>query len=394
MLLFDEDAERTNTGPGRYAEPHFDYLNRSGRPEAIAVRHLLESWFAAFPNAAKSGVRSRFRSPDYHPHYSAFFELYTHAMLTRLGLIIDVLVPQPGAVATRLPDFRAYHTENASFIVEATLATNRSKAESAAEARLNQVYDALNGTDSPNFFISIHVHGSPERPVPGRELRSRIERFFAELNPDECSRALNEGGLDALPKLSVDISGWRIDVRPIPKSPATRGKPGIRPLGVLGDAEASSVDDSIALRDAVAVKAGHYDDPGCPFVIAVNAVNQHLDMTDIMEALFGKETFTFSVRNDGTSDEPIMRRRPNGAWLGPRGPTNTRVSAVVVASALGPWSVAAYTPVVYHNPYARYPLGTALDRLPHYRAEGERMVGATGISSAELFELSVGWPRS
>jgi hypothetical protein len=312
-MLFDTDVARVDAEPAGYAEPHFAYLNRAARSDAAAVRSVAEAWFAAYPDAAKADLRSRFRSPDRYPHYSAFFELYSHALLSRLGLAVDVHRTEPGVPAARAPDFRVARTGEPAFLVEATLATNLSAAKMAAEARLNQVYDALNGTDSPNFFIGVHVHGMPDQPVPERQLRRMVEGFFQDLDPDQCTQLISDGGLDAVPKLQVEINGWRIDILPFPKSPASRGKPGIRPLGMRGPAEASWIDDSTALREAVVAKAAHYGDLGCPFVVAVNAVNQHLDMTDAMEALFGKESYTIPVVM------AVVASRLCGGWRMARG---------------------------------------------------------------------------
>jgi hypothetical protein len=392
-MLFDWQGPRVDTEPADFGEPHFKYLNRSARSDAAAVRELLESWFEAYPAGARPDLLARFRSPDRYTHYSAFFELYSHALLSRVSPEGEVRRGDASQASTRAPDFTVVGADATHFFVEATVATNLSAAEMAAEQRLNQVYDALNGIDSPNFFIGAEVHGAPDRPVPGRPLRRRIEEFVRALDPDEVSEMLKKGGLSALPQLRVEIEGWRIDIMPLAKSPEARGKPGIRPLGMMGPAEMAWVDDSSALRDAVIEKATHYGDLGRPLVVAVNAVNQHLDMTDVMEALFGKETYTVSVGPESNT-EPTMSRRPNGAWHNAQGPVNTRVSALLVGSSIIPWSVAAYTPEVYHNPYARYPLAGQLDLLPHYRPMDGKMIAYPGRSAADLFGLPVGWPTT
>ncbi|HCE66162.1 MAG TPA: hypothetical protein DER40_01170 [Geobacter sp.] len=90
-------------------------------------------------------------------------------------------------------------------------------------------------------------------------------------------------------------------------------------MGILGPAEAQLVDDRTALKDSVIAKAAHYGDLGIGLVVAVNAINQHLEMIDIMEALFGQESFTFPA-NIGGAVEPQMQRLPNGAWNGLKGP--------------------------------------------------------------------------
>jgi hypothetical protein len=114
---------------------------------------------------------------------------------------------------------------------------------------------------------------------------------------------------------------------------------------------------------------------------------------DIMEALFGKESQVFQLV-EGKVIEPIPTREANGAWRGPSGPANTRVSAVMVCSSLVPWSVAARTPAVYFNPWARYPLHAAFERLSTVIANGDCMLDHDGDTAESLFSLPAGWPFS
>ena len=130
---------------------------------------------------------------------------------------------------------------------------------------------------------------------------------------------------------------------------------------------------------------------GIGLVVAVNAINQHLEMIDIMEALFGQESFTFSTNNGG-AEELQMQRLLNGAWNGLKGPKNTRVSAVLVMSSLIPWTVAVSNPEVFHHPRAKHSIGDAFDVLTHYRLDAGKVVRREGICPKELFELPDGWP--
>lgn len=391
MNLFHEDIQRDDIGPASYSEPSFIYLNRSARPAVVLIRQELENWFSRYPDAAKGNILRRFQSDDEIKHHSAFFELYIHELLIRLGHKVEIPHPEPGASSRRAPDFLATSQEGSRFYVEATLAINQSQQDVSGEKRLNQVYDALNGLDSPNFFISVEVHGAPAVPVPGRRLRHEVRQFLNSLDPDSCSEIIRHSGMRAVPSHKFDFQGWRIDISPIPKSHKSRGKAGIRPLGILGPAEAQFVDDRTALKDSVIAKATHYGDLGIGLVVAVNAINQHLEMIDIMEALFGQESFTFST-NFGGAAEPQMQRLPNGAWNGLKGPKNTRVSAVLVMSSLIPWTVAVSNPEIFHHPWARYSIGDAFDALTHYRPDAGKVVRREGICPKGLFELPDGWP--
>lgn len=392
MSLFDADdaIDRSDAGPAAYSEPHFSYLNRSGRQDVAIIRKLLEEWFAKYPTAHQPELRARFRSSDAVPHQTAFFELYLHELLTLLGYKLQVHPRVPGS--DKRPDFFAERNGEPRFYLEAIVATNRSTNAHATQLRLNRVYDALNGVESPNFFIGIDVFGTPSTPVPERRLRQVVAQFLDGLDPESLAAVVQVAGLDGLPRGRFEHEGMRIEFFPIPKSPASRGKPGIRPLGMHGPGEASWVDDVSALRSAVARKATKYGELNRPYVIAVNAIDQHLDEIDIMEALFGSETFVFRT-NDGSEPlaEPEMIRKPDGVWRGPKG-SNTRVSAVAVASSLLPWTVHVSTPAVYHNPWARFPSLNALKELPHAVPVENRLVTVPGDSFAVLAGLPAEWP--
>ena len=393
MRLFDDDEaiDRSDTQPSSHAEPRFPYLNRSGRPVAAQVRAVLESWFQSYPESGKLELWSRFRSPDSTPHHSAFFELYMHQLLKRLGY--DVEIHPEVSTGAKRPDFLVSKLGEGSFILEATLAGSMSREEEAATARLNAVYDALNKVSSPDFFLGVEVFGTPGTPVPGKELRKEVEGFLRGLNPDVIRALLQEGaGLGALPRHQFTHGDWRIELYPIAKSPAARGKPGIRPLSVFGSGEARMVDERGPIRDAILAKAGRYGDLGMPYVVAVNALGQWtVDQIDIMEALFGKEAFYFDPENPG---EPEMTRQPDGAWFGKHGKQYTRVSAVLIGGDITPWMAGIRTPVVYHNPWAKHPCPDALRQLRSAHPENNTMKEREGLLGYAVFGLPDGWPVS
>jgi len=383
MNLFDENIDRSDTAPGSYSEPDFEYINRSGRFAAGAIRVLLEDWFSRYPKQSKDELRSRFRSRDNVQHLSAFFELYVHELLLVQGYEVEVH-PELGATSRR-PDFLA-RSNRQEVYVEAVVATNSSSQEASAEARLNQAYDALNKVTSPDFFVGIEVYGVPSTPVPQNELRKSVERFLQGLDPDSVNRTLRAGGLRTAPRKQFLHEGCTIEFFPIPKSPESRGKPGLRPLGMLGPGEAEFVDDTRALKNAIAAKAKRYGRLGKPFMVAVNAMSQHLDSIDIADALFGQES-DLVFRDINRAGLAKATRKMKGIWITEKGPINTRITAALVAWSLVPWSVHVRKPIVYYNPWAKYP---CLDLLPGLTASfpvDNHLETREGKNPAELFNL-------
>jgi hypothetical protein len=95
---------------------------------------------------------------------------------------------------------------------------------------------------------------------------------------------------------------------------------------MIGPSQAQIVDNRSAIIGAVEKKAERYGDLDAALVVAVNAVNQHLDRDDMIEALFGSDYVTVGGDPPGVIG---TGRSPNGAWYGPAGPRNTRVSAAL-----------------------------------------------------------------
>ncbi|MGE0827265.1 MAG: hypothetical protein AB7G75_30035 [Candidatus Binatia bacterium] len=388
MHLFDE-VSRPNTGPALYGEPRSEYLNRSGRPTATRVRRVLEDWFSRYPIGEQRELKARLRSEDDEHFYSAFFELYLHELLTRLDYKVQVHPRIPGGTLRR-PDFLVEKLGIEPFYLEAAITMDLSKEEAAAEARVNQAYDALNRLESPDFFLWLKVYGSPATPIPAKRLRAAVAKFLHQQDPQECTRLLYEGGLSALPSRKFSHDGWIIEYTTIAKSPEARGEPGVRPVGIIMPGAVQRLDKTSAVRTKIRGKGSGYGDLGLPYIVAVNAVTQRLENEDSIEILFGSEQLIFSQSN------PELRcvRVLDGVWTSRGRPTNRRVSAALIVSSLIPWSIARCVPVVYHNPWASRPCHNTLAELTTVLPIDDNMELRNGIGAAELFSLSSDWPGS
>ena len=85
MNLF-ENILRTDCGPATHTEDTFSFLNRSAWPASEAVRNLLESFFGRYPSSESAELKCKFRAQ----FESAFFELFLHELLLRLGCEVVV----------------------------------------------------------------------------------------------------------------------------------------------------------------------------------------------------------------------------------------------------------------------------------------------------------------
>lgn len=393
MKLFD-DISRDYTEPAKYAEPKFGYYNRSARQDIDKIRQLIETWFIHYPVEHQKELYTKFRSSIDSQHYSAFFELFIHELLLQLGYSIIV---HPDISGTeRKPDFLATALGSTPFYIEATLATDKSADEIAKNARMNEVYDALNRMDSPNFFIEMEIIGAPKSPPSAKKIRSFLVKQLRVLDPDKIVSLWQVGGKEGVPHWRYEHDGWIVDFYPIPKSPKARGRPGSRPIGVLADGEVHVLNSHDAIRDTIISKANRYGEIDLPYVIAVNALGEHVENIDIMNALFGQEQI---VVNFGWGPKDYKETRAdNGAWRGPSGIQYTRVSAILIAHPLFPYNIPTAPIRLYHNPWAKRKYTSQLTQLP--QAVPEHSTGNTmtmphkeGKSLAEIFNLSPEWPK-
>lgn len=364
MKLFDAIV-RTDQRSKWENESLFDYLNASGRASVACVRELLEGWFSKFPEEVRSQFRGRFRSRIDFQHQGAFFELYLHELLLSMGFELALEPKMAGGTSTH-PDFKVFIDGQPKFYLEATLAA-QSEGEAAEDARMAEIFDIINRITSPNFLLSLSYRGVPSTSPSARRFCQKLERWLSTLDPDEVTRVVEQTGIEQLPSLKWQQGDWELTFTAFPKSPAYRGQVGpvigiIAPMGA-GEIEAYEVRIYESVRSAVRKKATKYNDLDLPYIVAVNIIKPFASRMDVLDGLFGLEQITESIRPDGHWVEK-KTRLPNGAWFGPKGPQNKRVSAVLAGYNLTPRGSATRTPELVHNPWALMPISPNTWPLP------------------------------
>jgi hypothetical protein len=394
-MIFD-GFERTNASTSTYSESTFRFLNRAAGPFWNRVRDLIEEWFGRLCDDAREDLRGRLRSDDNRQFRAAFWELYCHETLLRLGF--EVTCHPSVEAGPRRPDFLA-ERDDIRFMLEATI-TGEADAGVAASRREAQVFDAINRVDSPNFTLALEVQRQGPVPPPTARLRPKLEEWLQSLDPDAVSMIGASENLllsPRTPTLIWEESGWCIKFLPYPKSPAARGKPGGRTIGMHAPVTRwQFLNDARPIRRAVAGKATAYGQLDLPFIVAVEANPiGSLDDIDVMNALFGREQITLIRDQSGDVTSAVPTRAPDGAWVGPRGAQNTRVSGVLVAANVSPWRVREVVPTLWHHPAPKRPI--TVGRTPWRHVAVDRATGTTSfepplIEPTGFFDLDPGWP--
>jgi hypothetical protein len=381
MGLF-EASDRTAEDPKPNGERDFDYLDRSGKPEAARVREFLDLAFSNWPSARQPEMRARLTDGDYR---SASFELILHEILKRRGRSPQIEVPKEGT--TKRPDFLV-ESAVGSFYLEAILATEARRTSVADRKRLDELLDAINRRTDPNFFVSVDV----VRYGPGQPSARTIVAFLRgelkKLDPDSDSTWTDKNGYLG-PKLRWEGDGWSIVFHAMPKRRDARGKANRRMVGAVAD-RLWVPGSAQPVRNAVKEKGGRYGAMNRPYIVAVNVITPWLDEIDLMNALFGTEFFT-----DHGTGSLVFGRDSDGVFGTTANPRYTRVSAVAFFEDVHPWNVASSDALLVHNPHAKHPLpaGTLGIRECTYTGGQEPKPGHAGVPLSELLGLPAEWPR-
>ncbi len=381
MSLFDE-VDRTDLSPASYTELEYEFLNRSARPEVATIRKILDEWYVNFPDKNYK-LKSRFQSRKKDQFQGAFFELYLHALLTAFDCIIEV---EPDGITGTKPDFFVHSPTGEKFFLEATVATDVSADEAASNARMNEVFDAVNRMSSPDFFIGMKLDGRPKTPPSAKAIRKFLQEHLSELNPDKVIIDYEAKGNQGLPHWKYEHDGWKITFYPIPKWPEAREKADVRPIGVQSRGF-ERVNTTSAIRKSVERKATKYGKLNCPYIVAVNVFGWSLDRDDVVDALFG--TVQAIVRYSEVPPPVEYERARDGVWVAPNGIKNTRVSAVLIGKSISPWSLGISEIMLFHNPWAEYPYNDVLTELSEALPKDGKIAFKDGKSPASVLKLNL-----
>jgi hypothetical protein len=385
MPLFERSTTPAGQRTKRHGESIYAYYRDSERPGIITIRNLLEDWFLEVPPTEQLDLQQRLRSPIERQHRSAVFELFLHHFLIRCGFDVEFHPAVPRV--TTHPDFLVSRNGQALFYLEA-IAVSNSAREEAETNRMNQVYDALNNFESPDFFIGMRLEGAPETPPAGARLRGELARWLATLDREAIRQCYLEERYEDVPTHEWSHDGWRIVFDPMPKGDEARRNTSVRPIGMTMPMRARQLTLDESLRDGVAGK-DRYGRVALPLVVAIQVVEDfRIAKIDVMNGLFGQEAIT--VDHQGTSRPG---RVPNGAWVSPTGPIHRSVSAVMAWSTLEPWNFTRIDPIVVHNPYAFVPLPNDILPVAQHIVDRQKsvLIEQPGASMEDLLGLARDW---
>jgi hypothetical protein len=363
-----------------------EFLDRVAGSFWDRVRALLEQWVQDYCPEDRDEMVRRLQTGTDLDFHGAYWELLLYHGLKALGFTVECH-PQIDGTEKR-PDFRVTNGD-CEFLLEAKV-LGESNADNKQSARRQEIYSGLDDrVTSDDFFVRVGFIEEGKTAIPITKLAAAVQDWLDGLDSDEVSAAMGPDHFGGDPLYWDDEkSGWGLALTPIPKSTS---QPGDRVVGIMGG-EAKGIDDSTPIRRALDFKAHKYGDQlGLPLVVAIGVARIFPDDTDIAEALFGDEVYRFSP----DTGDGYMDRKPNGLWLGPKGPKTRRLSAVLTGFNPAPWRTASIELTLWKNPWADHPLdcsGDGVIRVIDPSDDGSLHATPASVPPYELLGLPEDWP--
>lgn len=376
--LFDE-LERTDASPALRSEDSFTFLNRAAGVVWARIRATLDGWYAAYPDA-DGDLRERFRSRRPDQHFAAWWELYLHALLTSLGFTLTVHPVVPDTDGH--PDFLAERGDT-SFYVEAVTVSSGIVAPNRRGALEAAVLDVLDTVDASQFMVGVNFERVGRSTPKTAAIKQPVEAWIATLDPDEILAL--EGGFSP-EREHFEFDGWEISLRPIARTPEYRGCPDNRLVG-LGPVTTGYTNDVPRLRSAITRKKKQFGTPNKALVVAALATGP-VDPTAIESALFGSEAVQLNLETGQTR----IVRQPDGVWVGKRGPSAKRVSAVLMGVEILPGTCATTLPRLWHHFDPTYTLDADLPFASATVVDDQLQVTDATSTAGAILGLPDDWP--
>ena len=261
-------------------ETTFQFLERGGRHEAVAIRQWMEDWFRVFPLDHRNELKLRLQSKDFGKFMGAYFELQVFAMLHRLNC--HVVIHPRFSETDGTVDFRVTHGQDV-FYVEATvcgIGQGVLRSNANEEDAVRKIRETL---INPHSDVWLYTTGELGKTLRKQRLVKPINELVESSNPDEVRRLQGESRWRR-PGISINQGDWRMDVYLSPPVASDgRGQ-------IWGPGRVGPVDGSSPLEKALSKKAKDWRQKKLEqemFLIAVNACHADYTWGDERNAIYG-----------------------------------------------------------------------------------------------------------
>jgi hypothetical protein len=331
-----ENKDRNYLGYHDYFESDFEFYDRTSNPEFSVVRQMINDWAEWYPVKDLVSIKQRIKSE----YTAVFYELFMFTIFRKMGFSLE---PHPNLNETNTrPDFFATKND-LEFFIEAKVTSEYNKSNKIE----NSIYQSLMKIKNSGFMLlidSIDLINGKQPPL--KKIRQTFEKELNKLDPDNLG-----SDFARYPKLKYSDQCIEIEITPCPRKPENRKSKEFVSIGSF-PIQTRWGGSTNTFKKAILKKSGKYKDLGKPLIIALNFISPWgFYENEIIDALFGSYKATFNR----LTNEVYPFRLNDSVFNGPNGPQCTRISGVIITS-VNPFNLHHTNILLYHNPYARYPI--------------------------------------
>ena len=358
LRLFEQFV-RTDHRPAYRSEPDYEFMNQSAWPAYENIRKVLERWFAGYPVSHKRDLRARFRKRD-HNHAGAYFELYLHQVLNRLGLSPEVH-PDP-EIGKGRPDFAIAGAKGSKCYLEANVVLKRRwDSDDPLENELLNAIDAVAAPHATPIGVAVNTEGTPQRSHKRDPIQREVREWLDSIDPINLSRTDFGGN----PRLCIRRDDWLAELVAFPLSRSSRR------LIQMGPTKAGFSDAGPSLADSLKRKAKKYGTLDGGLILVIN---------------------TNDVFTSGQDEQAALLGTRDGIWRRDSAVRHQRLHGVLFFRGLLPSNMHSVVSHLYVNPNTQADIPEELSKLNSMWQRDGRWYLRKGMSLGEILELPEDWP--
>jgi len=362
MKLFNE-IKRTRVKQSSHTESNYCFLNESSWKWVDYYRNQVEEWYSRFPDDLDF-YRQFTSRKDWH-HASAFFELYTFTLFSKLGFKVSY----HGSIGSRKIDL-VLMSDSIKILIDCVLSGEPNQNQSIERIE-KQIEDIIEEVQSPFYWIAANfIRTSDQTPKLSR-IRSNLQSEIASLNLE----------IGETKTMVWSDEHWIIEFSFFKKDP-----PDERSLGSVVSSQRGGFVDGPSmsiLRRTLNSKRGSSYDVRCPYIIAVNSYNLTLYDELIKGVLFGDMNISGFTNNLFVEHPFFYKDRPQ----------NTSVSGILLVRGLYSSNMGIVNIALWENPWSKYPIPQELKSLSRHvpklnnSNEIEKIEFIQGLKPWEILEI-------
>ena len=360
LRLLDQFV-RTNHRHAYRSEPDYEFVNRSAWPAYENIREVLERWFAGYPTSHKDDLRARFRKGD-HNHAAAYFELYLHQVMSRLGLSPEVH-PDP-EIGKGRPDFAIAGARGSRCYLEANVVFKpRWDSDDPLENELLDAIDAVAETQPTQIGVAVSTKGTLQRSHQRDPIQREVREWLDSIDP---IGRLSPANFDRIPCLYIQRDDWVAEL--VAFGPLSRSS---RSLIQMGPTKAGFSDAGPSLAENLKRKVKRYGTLDRALILAINTNDVFTSGRDEHEALLGTH---------------------DGIWRTDSVGRHQRLHGVLFFRGLSPSNMHDVVSHLYVNPNTQADIPEELLKLNSRCQRNGKWHLKKGMNIGEILELPEDWP--